>query len=67
MVWTRAQVIRVLQRLGFELRRGKHDVYVKPGRPPVAVPRHRGDLAPGTVRNIWAQAGLSEDEARSLL
>jgi predicted RNA binding protein YcfA (HicA-like mRNA interferase family) len=62
------EVIRVLQRAGFQLRvaRGPHDVYFKPGRPPVSVPRHRGDLAKGTVRNIWQMAGLTDEEVEKL-
>ncbi len=69
-VWTRLEVIRVLERAGFELRRGgrgNHDIYVRAGRPPVPVPRHRGDLAKGTVRSIWRLAGLTQAEAEALL
>lgn len=44
-----------LSRLGWQLNRsqGSHDVWTHPrAQHRIAVPRHKGDLAPGTVRDI---------------
>ncbi|MFC5554879.1 type II toxin-antitoxin system HicA family toxin [Methylobacterium iners] len=48
-----------LEREGWRIRpsRGPHDIYVRPGRPNVAVPRGCGNLAPGTARAIARNAG----------
>ncbi len=37
---------------------GRHDIWVKDGFPPVAVPRHKGDLKKGTAKSILKAAGL---------
>lgn len=33
----------------------------------VVIPMHRGDLKPGTLREILREAGLTEDDVRRLL
>jgi len=57
-----ARIIRALQRLGFQLTRqtGSHARLAKEGRR-VTVPLH-GSLAPGTLRSILRQAGLSLED-----
>ena len=43
--------------------RGSHVVLTKPGLPrPVVVAMHNGELPPGTVADIVAQAGLTPEE-----
>jgi len=56
--------VRELKKLltadGWELARqdGPHDVYTHPERPGrVIVPRHHGDIKPGTLRSIYREAG----------
>ncbi len=31
---------------------GSHIIYSAKGKPSVSVPQHKGDIAPGTIRNI---------------
>ena len=53
---------RKLKKAGFVMHPGgKHDIWVKPGFPPIPVPRHAGDIPSGTLRNILRAAQL-EDE-----
>jgi predicted RNA binding protein YcfA (HicA-like mRNA interferase family) len=66
------QIVRALQRGGFELVRvsGSHHMLRKPGQPlhKVSVPVHGSqNLPPGTVRSIIKQAGLSVEEFIALL
>lgn len=66
------QILRALQRAGFELTRtsGSHHVLRRPGPPEhrVVVPLHGAhDLPPGTVRSIIEQSGLTVDEFMRLL
>ena len=58
---TRRDLVRALRQAGWELRRegARHEVWAN-GRSQVLIPRHRGDMAPGTVRSI-AQAALDEE------
>jgi RHS repeat-associated protein len=46
---------REIERAGWTLKpgsgRGPHDIYVKPGHPPVSLPRHR-QVSPGVARQI---------------
>lgn len=61
--------MRVLKKLGFHLRPGnpgkRHEIYTRDGHPtPVAVPRHTGDLPTPTVKSIWRQAGITEQDAQ---
>ncbi|WP_375456277.1 type II toxin-antitoxin system HicA family toxin [uncultured Methylobacterium sp.] len=55
-----------LEREGWQIRpsKGPHDIYVRPGRPTVAVPRGRGDLSPGTARAIARNAGWLDGNTR---
>lgn len=67
--WTRDDVVRLLERSGYQLRRhgAKHDVFDRDGAPrPVTVPRHRGDLSAGTVRSICRQIGISLSDAEAM-
>ena len=59
---TSREVLRILARDGWVVDRqqGSHVVLMRPaGSGRVIVPRHRGDLPPGTLRGILQQAGLS--------
>ncbi|MBN1684545.1 MAG: type II toxin-antitoxin system HicA family toxin [Gammaproteobacteria bacterium] len=50
---------RLLKDKGFEKRSGgKHDIWVKKGYPPIPLPRHKGDIPIGTLRNIAKYAQL---------
>jgi predicted RNA binding protein YcfA (HicA-like mRNA interferase family) len=55
---TTREVMNRLRREGWEERSGKgsHVVFTKPGHT-VVVPKHRGDIAPGTLRSICRGAG----------
>jgi len=67
---TATQVIRALQRAGWQLKRtvGSHQSFKHPERSGlVVVPFHRDDLKRGTLREIIRQAGLSTDEFVKLL
>ena len=60
------EAIRALERLGFSRvrQRGSHVVLKKPtaeGEAGCVVPLHR-ELAPGTLRGILRQAGVTADE-----
>jgi predicted RNA binding protein YcfA (HicA-like mRNA interferase family) len=66
------QVVRALQRGGFEVLRisGSHHVPRRPGEPAskVIVPVHgTQDLPPGTLRTIITQSGLTTEEFIALL
>ena len=53
------EVEKLLKEAGFTQRGGgKHDIWIKPGFPPIPVPRHKGDIPPGTVSKILKHAGL---------
>lgn len=52
---TKRDIERHISSRGWSLERqkGDHDVWGHPKQPhKIAVPRHKGDLAPGTVRDI---------------
>jgi predicted RNA binding protein YcfA (HicA-like mRNA interferase family) len=61
----RVTVREVIQRLRADGWRevgqtGSHKQFTHPHKPgKVTVPDHRGDLAPGTLKSIWKQAGLT--------
>lgn len=58
---TKYELERCLKQAGFERRTGgNHDIWIKKGYPPVPVPRHKGDLARGTLKSILKAAGLEE-------
>jgi predicted RNA binding protein YcfA (HicA-like mRNA interferase family) len=66
------QVVRALQRAGFEIVRvtGSHHILRGPGVPPakVTVPVHGAhDLPPGTVGSIVEKSRLSVEEFMALL
>ncbi len=63
-----AEVVRALGRAGFEQvsQRGSHVKVRHPDGRMAIVPLHR-ELAPGTLRSILRQAGLSTDQVRELL
>lgn len=56
---TKFELERMLRQAGFEKRSGgKHDIWVKKGFPPITVPRHKGDIPKGTLKNILRAADL---------
>jgi predicted RNA binding protein YcfA (HicA-like mRNA interferase family) len=56
---TKREIEKLLKSAGFEKKTGgRHDVWVKPGFPPIPVPRHKGDIPLGTARSILKCAGL---------
>ncbi len=58
---TKYELERILKKHGFEKRSGgKHDVWIKKGSPPIPVPRHKGDIPRGTLKNILKAAGLEK-------
>ena len=61
-------VLRRLQRAGFEIRRqsGSHVVLRDEKGRQTYVPMHSKELPSGTFRAILKQAGLSEEEFRKL-
>ena len=63
-----AEVVRALGRAGFEQvsQRGSHLKVRHPDGRMAIVPLHR-ELAPGTLRSILRQAGLSADQLGELL
>ena len=63
-----AEAVRALGRAGFEQvsQRGSHVKVRHPDGRMAIVPLHR-ELAPGTLRSILRQAGLSTDQVRELL
>ena len=62
---TSRDLTKHLKKNGWTLGRttGGHDVYVHAtNKNNIAVPRHKGDIPPGTVRNIIKTAGLHNEE-----
>lgn len=58
---TKLELERMLRRNGFELYSGgRHDIWIKKGFPPIPVPRHKGDIPKGTLRNILKAADLEK-------
>lgn len=57
------QMIKVLENKGFQFirQKGSHRLYCK-GELRVTVPYHTKDLKPGTLRNIFKQSGLTEED-----
>ena len=59
-------IVRRLQRLGFEFRRqaaGSHEIWHNPETGKyTTVPNHPGDMPEGTLRAILKQAGVAPDE-----
>ncbi len=64
-----SEAVRAFQRDGwiFDRQRGSHVVLLKSGRNvSLSVPQHR-ELAPGTLRSLIRNAGLSVEEFVTLL
>lgn len=58
---TKYELERMLKQIGFEKRLGgKHDIWIKKGFPPIPVPRHKGDIPKGTLKNILRVSGLEK-------
>jgi predicted RNA binding protein YcfA (HicA-like mRNA interferase family) len=58
---TKREVERLLKQAGFTKKTGgRHDIWLKKGFPPIPVPRHKGDIPRGTVKNILKNAGLED-------
>lgn len=58
---TKYELEKILGKNCFEKHSGgKHDVWIKKGFPPIPVPRHKGDIPKGTLKNILKTAGLGE-------
>ena len=56
---TKREIEKLLRDAGFDKKSGgRHDIWVKTGYPPIPVPRHKGDIPPGTTRSILKSAGL---------
>jgi len=59
-----------LRRAGFRVDHytGSHAIMYKEGHPhPISVPDHRGDIKPGTLRQIIKDAGLAIEDFIELL
>lgn len=56
---TKREIEKLLKEAGFEkLSGGRHDIWKKLGFPPIPVPRHKGDIKPGTAKKILKDAGI---------
>ena len=56
---TKYELEKLLRLSGFVLRAGgRHDIWIKKGFPPIAVPRHGGDIPIGTLKKILKTARL---------
>ena len=65
---TSQKVIKILEKKGFVLDRskGSHRIYIHPvtGKRTV-IPFHRKDLAQGTLRDIFKQAGIELEDLQN--
>jgi predicted RNA binding protein YcfA (HicA-like mRNA interferase family) len=58
---TKKELEKILKKEGFKKHSGgRHDIWVKPGYPPVPLPRHKGDIPKGTLHSIMKSAGLEQ-------
>lgn len=58
---TKYELEKILKKNSFEKHSGgKHDIWIKKDFPPIPVPRHKGDIPKGTLKNILKAAGLWE-------
>lgn len=56
---TKLELERLLKVAGFIRRSGgRHDIWIKAGFPPIPVPRHKGDIPIGTIKNILKAAEI---------
>ncbi len=68
MPYKAKEVLRRLQKAGFQIRRqsGSHVVLKHADGRQTYLPMHTGDVPNGTFRSILKQAGLDENEFRGL-
>lgn len=60
---TKYELEKILRQSDFEKRSGgKHHVWIKKGFPPIPIPRHKGDIPKGTLKNILKAAGLEKKQ-----
>ncbi len=60
---TKREIEKLLKHAGFLKRSGgKHDIWIKPGFPPIPVPRHKDDIPIGTAKSILKAAGLENEK-----
>lgn len=60
---TKREVEKLLKEAGFVKRTsGKHDIWIKSGFPPIPVPRHKGDIPRGILKNVLKNAGLENNQ-----
>ncbi|MGR3304435.1 MAG: type II toxin-antitoxin system HicA family toxin [Candidatus Scalindua sp.] len=58
---TKRDVEKLLKKAGFTKRGGgRHNIWIKPGFPPIPVPRHSSDIPIGTLRSIIKNAKLED-------
>lgn len=60
------EIVKKLEVAGFEFFReakGSHEIWFSPSKNRyTTIPRHRGDMSDGTLRNIIKQADIEVDE-----
>ena len=65
------EIVKKMEIAGFEFFReakGSHEIWFNSANNKyTTIPRHRGDMPEGTLRNIIKQAGLTVDEFIELL
>ena len=65
---TAREVVRVAQRLGYQVREGARHMVIHDGKQVITtVPRTRGSLKRGLVAGIISDLGLTREEFRRLL
>ena len=58
---TKREIEKILKAAGFVKHSGgRHDIWTKKGFPSIPVPRHKGDIAKGTVKSILKFAGIKK-------
>lgn len=58
---TKYEIERILRKKGYEKRSGgKHDIWLKKGSSPIPIPRHKGDIPKGTLKNILKATRLEK-------
>ncbi len=66
-VLTPTEIIKVLEKNGFELQRtkGSHKIFYNPEtKKRVVVPFHKRDLPKGTIMEIFKQAGIDRNKIK---
>jgi len=64
--WTSAEVYRLIEYLGGEVRQSGEAVFVIAGRPSIPVPRNRKAVTKGTFGSICRLAGITVAEANEI-